>query len=121
MTLTALDSRSISGTDIERSCYLDAPTISSGCIMVYPKRQTIRVILAQFGKIVQMSAPEIDIVVEGHSRDEVWARFLASARKRDDSAWLTFDVGPTRREEISLGLNAPDDEDWSGLISDGEE
>lgn len=118
MTLTELDSGSGLGTDIVY--YPDEPTISS-CYAVYPQRQTVRVILGQFGKVVRMSAPEIDIVVEGLSRDETWTKFLTEARKREDSVWLKFDVGPTRPEEIAEGLNAPEDEDWGGLVIDAED
>jgi hypothetical protein len=67
-----------------------------------------------------MSAPDLDIVTEGSSQEEAWVKFLEEIRKRDDSAWLTFDVGPTRREEIAKGLDAPEDEDWSEPTDDAE-
>ncbi len=84
-------------------------------------RQTIRVILGQLGGLVRMSAPEIGITVEGLTAEEAWIRFLEEARKRADSAWLSFDVGPTRQEEIAEGLNAPEDEDWSQMLNNAEE
>jgi len=118
MTLIGLDSRSSLGTDIDCSRYPGEP--NSGCIL-YPERHTVRVILGHFGRILRMSAPEIDLVVEANTRDEAWAKFLAEARSRQDAAWLTFDVGPTRREEIAEGLNAPEDEDWVQVICDPEE
>ena len=110
MALVDLDSRTCLGTDIERSQYPDCPEIEC---TIYPTRQAIRVFLGNFGGAVRMSAPQLDIVVEASSKEEVWPKFLSEIRKRDDGAWLTFDVSPTRREEIVEGLNAPEDEDWS--------
>jgi hypothetical protein len=88
------------------------------------RRQTIRVILGQLGRLVRMSAPEINIVAEGSSPEQAWAKFLEEINKRfepDVSAWLIFDVGPTRHEEIAEGLNAPEDEDWSEPVKSPEE
>jgi hypothetical protein len=68
-----------------------------------------------------MSAPEINVVVEGHSQEETWVNFLEEISKREDAAWLTFDVGPTRREEIRSGLDISEDEDWSELMGDSED
>jgi hypothetical protein len=87
---------------------------------IYPSRQQVRVIIGEFGTIVRMSAPSLDIVSEGSSRNEAWTKFLEEIRRRDDAAWLTFDVGPTRHEEIAEGLNAPEDEDWSEHAEDVE-
>jgi hypothetical protein len=114
MTLAELDSRNLLGTDIEHSCYGDSPVGENGYI-VYPKRQTIRVIISELAGIVRMSAPELDIIVEGADQGEVWRKFLEEIQKREDGAWLSFDVGPTRHEEIEQGLDAPEDEDWSEL------
>jgi len=119
MTLTELDSRTLLGTDIEYSHYPDSPSGIEGSIL-YLRRQTVRVILGELGDTVRMSAPELDVVAEGSNRVEAWTKFLKEIRKRDDSAWLTFDVGPTRREEIAQGLNAPEDEDWSELVEGAE-
>lgn len=120
MTLLELDSRSLCGTDIGHSNYLDYPTDIDICT-VYPPRQKVRVILGKFGAIFRMSAPELNIVTEGSNREEVWTKFLEETRKREDSAWLVFDVGPTRREEIEQGLNAPEDENWSEMTGYIEE
>lgn len=123
MILTGLDSRASLGTDIERT-YYPYPEDPNGAVVYipYPKRQTVRVVLAQLGgQLVRMSAPEIGIIVEGSTAEEAWTRFLKEARKRDDSAWLSFDVGPTRQEEIAEGLNAPEDEDWSQMLNNAEE
>jgi hypothetical protein len=67
-----------------------------------------------------MSAPSLELVVEGKDRDEAWEKFLGIVRQRDDCAWLRFDVGPTRPDEIAEGLNAPEDEDWPGVFDDAE-
>ncbi|MBW1995723.1 MAG: hypothetical protein JRI77_14960 [Deltaproteobacteria bacterium] len=112
MTLADLDSRTLLGTDIEYSDYPDSPSDIEASI-VYPSKQTVRVIVGRFGQFVRMSAPELGIVVEGSDQEEAWANFLGEIRKRDDGSWLTFDVGPTRDQEIAQGLNAPEDEDWS--------
>ena len=119
MTLAELDSRTFLGTDIKYSHYPDRPS-SIEVSIIYPPRQKVRVILGELGDIVRMSAPELNIVTEGSNRVETWAKFLEKIRKRDDSAWLTFDVGPTRPEEITEGLNAPEDEDWSEVVDGAE-
>ena len=120
MPLAELDSRTLLGTDIEYSRYPDSPSDVEASI-VYPPRQMVRVILGELGELVRMSAPELDIVTEGSNREQAWAKFLEEIRKRDDSAWLRFDVGPTRAEEITRGLNAPEDEDWSDPVEGAEE
>jgi len=112
MTLLEMDSRTIVGTDIETSAYPDGPSLPERRT-IYPARQNVRVILCKVGDFVRMSAPELSIVVDGSSEGEVWERFLAKVRKRDDFVWMRFDVGPTRAEEIDAGLDAPEDEDWS--------
>ncbi|MFA5251233.1 MAG: hypothetical protein WC454_01435 [Phycisphaerae bacterium] len=80
------------------------------------KKNPVRVILGRFGKICRMSAPKINVVTEGSSPDEAWANFLAEVRKRSDADLLTFDIGPTNRDEIMDGLNISEDEDWSESI-----
>jgi hypothetical protein len=119
MTLSELDSRKLLGTDIEYSHYPDRPS-SIEVSIIYPPRQKVRVILGEFGAFLRLSAHDLNIVTEGSNRMEAWARFLDEIKKRDDSAWLTFDVGPTRPEEIAEGLDAPEDEDWSEVV-DGSE
>lgn len=84
-------------------------------------RRPIRVILGRFGQIYKMSAPQKDVVTEGQSPYEAWAKFLVEISKRKDASLLIFDVGPTRRDEIVQGLNAPEDEDWDELIINTED
>jgi hypothetical protein len=119
MALTQLDSRMSLGTDIESSGFWDNPDLKAFYVL-YPKRQTIRVILAELGPVVRMSAPDLNLVVEGESQGEAWTMFLDEIGKRNDGAWLSFDVGPTRREEIAEGMDAPEDEDWSEPIEGDE-
>jgi hypothetical protein len=119
MILDELDSRTLSGTDIESPHYSDGPFVGE-CHTIYPSRQQVRVIVGEFGSIVRMSAPSLDIYSEGSNRDEAWSKFLQEIRRRDDAAWLMFDVGPTRFEEITEGLDAPEDEDWSEPAEDTE-
>jgi len=123
MRLTEFDSRTLLGTDIEYSCYPHIPSGIESSIL-YPQRQLVRVIVGEFDQLVRMSAPELEIVTEGSSRQEAWSKFLEEIRSRfepDKSAWFRFDVGPTRCEEIAKGLNAPEDEDWSELAESDEE
>jgi hypothetical protein len=94
---------------------------SNTCSVLCAVGQTVRVILGHFGEVVRLSAPEISVVTEGQNPDEAWAKFLIEISKREDSASLSFDVGPTRRDEIIQGLNAPEDEDWDGLFIDAED
>jgi hypothetical protein len=90
-------------------------------MMQSERRQAIRVILGRFGGFVKMSAPKINIVVDGLTVDEAWTKFLKEIQTIDEEDWLEFDIGPTRPEEIAEGLNAPEDEDWSEFIEDTEE
>lgn len=122
MTLAELDSRTFLGTDIEYSHYPNRPLGIEASIL-YPPRQTVRVILGELGNIVRMSSFELNIVTEGSNRVEAWARFLMEINSRfkpDESAWFRFDVGPTRPEEIAEGLNAPEYEDWSEAVDSAE-
>jgi len=123
MSLVHLDSRIGYGTDIERLIYPPIPGSIEApkAINLYPLKQEVRVIVGQLGYTVRMSAPDLDIVVEGTNRGEAWAKFLEEIKRRDDSAWLRFDVGPTRREEIEEGLNAPENEDWSESVGSAKE
>jgi hypothetical protein len=123
MSLANLDSRIGYGTDIERLIYplIPGSIETPVSISLYPLKQDIRVIVGQLGHTVRMSAPDLDIVVEGANREQAWTNFLEEIKKREDSAWLSFDVGPTRREEIQEGLNAPEDEDWSEVINSNDE
>ncbi len=119
MNLIDFDSRTFLGTDIEYSRYPDSPADVNICVL-YPPRQEVRVIVGELGGLVRMSAPGVGIVVEAPDRGQAWAQFIEEIRKRDDRAWLAFDVGPTRIDEIAEGLDAPEDEDWSGLMHDPE-
>ncbi len=119
MTLAYLDSRMFFGTDIECSNFWDTPNMRDTYIL-YPKKQTVRVFLGELGKLIRMSAPDLDIVVEGSNKGEAWSKFLEQIKQRNDGAWLSFDVGPTRREEIKEGLNALEDEDWSESVNNDE-
>ncbi len=122
MSLAHLDSRIGCGTDIERLIYPPIPGSIQGpaAINLYPLKQDIRVIVGHLGHTVRMSAPDLNIVVQGSDRGEAWSRFLEEIRKRGDSAWLSFDVGPTRADEIAEGLDAPEDEDWAEQADDPE-
>lgn len=100
-------------------CYVIPDT--NTCSAFSAEVQTVRVILGQFGEVVRLSAPEINVVTEGQNPDDAWAKFLVEISKREDSASLSFDVGPTRRDEVIQGLNAPEDEDWDGLVIDTED
>ena len=77
------------------------------------KCKRIRVISSCFGNSFRMSAPEIDIMVDGSTPNEAWTEFLKETRKLNETNWLAFDIGPTRPEEINEGLNVPENEDWS--------
>jgi len=79
------------------------------------------VVIGELGPVVRLSAPDIDLTVEGKNFEDAWPRFLNIVKEREDSAWLTLDVGPTRPEEISAGLNVPEDEDWTGLSNHFED
>lgn len=104
----------------EKEYYYEVPN-SDTYSALSAERQTVRVILGRFGEVVRLSAPEIDVVTEGQSPDEAWAKFLVEISKREDSASLSFDVGPTRRDEIMAGLNIPEDEDWSEPLRESED
>ena len=103
----------------KKYCY-EIPN-SDTCLSLSIERRTVRVILGQFGQTYKMSAPKINIVAEGQSPDEAWAKFLVEISKREDAASLSFDIGPTRCDEIVQGLNAPEDEDWDELVIDAED
>ena len=103
----------------KKYCY-EIPN-SDTCSALSAERRTVRVILGRFGKVVRLSAPEIDVVTEGQSPDDAWAKFLGEISKREDSASLSVDVGPTRRDEIIQGLNTPEDEDWDEWVIDAQD
>ena len=109
-----LDSRASLGSDLERRAssrdeYVETSTYVGDCFAV----RTIRVVLGRLGDMFRFSAQELDIVAEGDSIEEAWDAFLGAVGQRDDAAWLTFDVGPTRPHEVDDGLDASEDEDWA--------
>jgi hypothetical protein len=75
----------------------------------------VRVIVARLGPYTRISAPALNIVADAESFEQAWACFLDRASERQDSPWLAFNVGPTRREEIAAGLDADPDEAWPEL------
>jgi hypothetical protein len=72
------------------------------------------VIIGRLGDAVRLSAPDLDIVVDAVDPRKAWAEFLTTVRNLPLSKrqWISFDVGPTRANEIREGLDAPEDEVW---------
>jgi hypothetical protein len=97
-------------------CNFNSFYMPSQFVTASQERKKIRVILGQLGNLFRMSAPEIDIVADGSTANEAWTKFLLEVRKLNKKDWLEFDVGPTRQEEVSEGLNAPENEDWSEAV-----
>jgi hypothetical protein len=122
MNLTYLDSRTDLGTDLISlfglSRWSDA---LKEFVVIYPPNKHIRVIIGKLGSTIRISAPSLNITIDGTTQQEVWEKFLNVIKRRDDSAWLTFDVGPTRAEEIQEGLDAPEDEEWPEMSDNSEE
>jgi len=83
--------------------------------------RNVRVIVGRLGGMYRLSAPDIDTFVDGSSFEEAWLEFLVATSARPDAAWLQFDVGPTRREEIEAALDAPEDEDCNEPVDPGAE
>ncbi|MCP4711646.1 MAG: hypothetical protein GY869_23760 [Planctomycetes bacterium] len=122
MRLANWDSRAIwGGTDIKRLSYPSPqPIETSALIEQIPIIRVIRVVVGNFGSFYRLSAPDLDMVVDDESFEQAWSEFLSNVRERKDGACLTFDVAPTRPEEVAEGLNASEVEDWSGVM-DGDE
>ncbi len=119
MILPLLDSRSCLGSDIHRRARSREPDQeSSSYVGDSFTLHVIRVVVAQLGAIYRISAPELAVFVEADTFRETWCKFLETVRLRDDAAWLLFDVGPTRREEIDAGLESMEDEDWAEPTGD---
>ncbi len=121
MTPTVLDSRAGLGSDVNR----DVPrrnryVESSACATEFFAVKTVRVVLGRLGPVFRFSAHDLGIVVDGQTIAQAWDSFLSAARDRDDTAWLMFDVGPTRPEEVEQGLDAPEFEDWAEPAPDEE-
>ena len=122
MSLVDLDSRASLGSDIECSNYASLSSLKrvSGLGGTWFDIRQVRVIVGKWGHSVRMSAPDLDIAVEGANFEEAWGNFLEEARSHPDSSWLTFDVGYTRPEEVSEGLDAPEDEQWNQTAEEGD-
>lgn len=118
MLRTHLDSRASLGSDIVResrgaSRLAEASTWAGDWSTV----RSVRVVLGKLGASYRLSAPVLNVVQEAPTIEEAWKAFLAAVRLRDDAANLTFDVGPTRPDEIDQGLDAPEFEDWAQDIA----
>lgn len=114
MNPVSFDSRLGLGTDQDRRAPVGSPYVeTSSCVPESVGWTTIRVVLGHLGDAYRFSAASVDIIAEGTTIGQAWDQFLARVRARDDAAWLTFDVGPTRPHEVSAGLDAPEDEDWA--------
>ena len=114
MSRFMLDSRMGLGTDQHRLAPLPSPYAETTMyVSEYFLARTVRVVLGHLGDFFRFSAPELDVVAEGETISRAWDNFLGAVKARDDAGWLMFDVGPTRPEEIAVGLDAPEDEDWA--------
>lgn len=119
MTISAYDSRLGLGTDQLRVAPAEETYVESSSYLVnYFALRTVRVVLGRVGNVFRFSAPALDILVDANEVSKGWEGFLALASTRPDAAWLTFDVGPLRKEEVLAALNAPEDEDWSEPIDE---
>jgi hypothetical protein len=107
MSLTCLDSRSELGSDIDRNVREKPKRYqeSSGLEGSWVEMRHVRVVFGKLGSFVRLSAPDLGVVAEGDSFEKAWGSFIGVILQRSDSAWLTFDVGPTRSEEVTEGLN----------------
>jgi hypothetical protein len=114
MNPDVLDSRMSLGSDqYRRSPQTELYPETSMCVGEYFVARTVRVILGHLGDSYRFSAPQLQLVADGETIQQAWSDFLAAVRIRDDASWLRFDVGPTRPDEITAGLDAPEDEDWA--------
>ena len=126
--LAKLDSRVVDGTDYgfgietKEAIYQDIATnaITSTPAISYPTQRKVRVIIGKLGPMIRLSATDLNLMVEGPNFIEAWLSFRDLVDEREDSPFLTFDVGRLRLGEINLALDAPEDEDWSGLLIDAE-
>lgn len=124
MDLAQLDSRVGLGSDIKSGGYPSAVRFEEDSAFysawVGVEMRQVRVILGTWGPLTRLSAPDLDLVAEGPDFPQAWDAFLEKVGTRQDSPWLIFDVGPTRPEEISEGLDVPEDEIWSESLDGGE-
>ena len=98
---------------IRRAPASDPYPEGSWCITECFSIRTVRVVLGRLGSTVRLSAHDLGVVVDGDTIEQAWDHFLRAVGGRDDAAWLMFDVGPTRPEEVDAGIDASEDEDWS--------
>ena len=125
--LASLDSR-LGGTDIgfgidtKDPVYETSETdkITSAPTIAYPALRKVRVIIGKLGPTIRLSAIDLNLIADGQNFFDAWANLCALIKNREDRQYLRFDVGPLRREEIDRALDAPEDEDWSGLLIDAE-
>jgi hypothetical protein len=118
--LAELDSRSSLGSDVNRmvsqtwrrNCARPALREVSALSAAWIELTQVRVIVARLGPCVRVSAPALDVSVDDTSLEGAWRSFLDRVSQRIDSPWLSLDVGPTRPEEITEGLDADPDEAW---------
>lgn len=123
MSILRMDSRSTMGTDIRPVSYPRIPEAEAYYLKLssYPCIKTIRVILGSIGSMKRLSAPELDLFVDGVSYDETWTQFIQLVAARSDASFFSFDVSHLRVEEMLEALDAPEDEDWTGLVNDYED
>jgi len=118
MDLTLLDSRAALGTDRVTSrrggSAWSELTTARHFSTVQPR--VVRVIIGRLGESVRLSAPALGIVVDAADSHKAWEEFLASVTGLPGREWLSFDLGPTRAEEICEGLDAPEDEVWKDSV-----
>ena len=119
MPVANLDSRAGLGSDINRLQRYGLDEIWATGTWI--KMRRVRVVLGNLGSMVRLTAPDLDVIVEGASFEETWSQFLNTVGQRGDSAWLWFDVGRTRPDEITAGLDAPEDEVWAEPDDDSGE
>ncbi|MDM8005515.1 MAG: hypothetical protein QUV05_05115 [Phycisphaerae bacterium] len=110
-----LDSRVAMGSDIVRRAHGYPTDLAEGSSLgdAWIEMRQIRVLVGQWGPAVRLSAPELDLVVDGQDFTEAWAAFLRDVTRRSDSAWLTFDVGSLREKELHLAMDASEEETWA--------
>jgi hypothetical protein len=114
MSLAQLHSGLGLGSDVTRKHSGERTQLfeTSGIDETWVELQQVRVVVGHLGNRVRLSAPALGVVEEGDCFDKAWALFLERVRERPDNAWLTFDVGLTRKDEVAKGLDAPEDETW---------
>jgi len=120
MSLACLHSSNSLGTDIDRRRYAASVELEEASSLGDPwvEMRQVRVVVGDWGPLVRLSAPDLDLVAEGDGFDEAWREFVQSVALRPDSAWLMFDVSRVRDDEASEALNAQEAELWSHRVDD---